>query len=171
MGKYFITGRKGSGKTTVIKLLQERGFTAYNTDDLPEATKLQDKETGEVIDWPAGGVVDWTKYSWNWQRPEIERLLASDETVFFGAIVSNQTEFYLLFDKVFVITVDSNTLRQRLETHEHESHHQPGELERMLADHESKQEKFIKAGAEPIPGGRPPEEIVDDILKRVGLSQ
>ncbi|MEI6864378.1 MAG: AAA family ATPase [Candidatus Adlerbacteria bacterium] len=170
MGKYFITGRQGSGKTTVIKLLQERGFTAYNTDDLPEATKLQDKETGEVIVWPEGKV-DWAKYAWNWQRPEIERLLASDETVFLGAIVSNQADFYPLFDKVFVITVDSDTLRQRLEAHEHESHHLPGEIERMLVDHESKQEKFIKAGAEPISGGRPPEEIVDDILKRVGLSQ
>lgn len=170
MGKYFITGRKGSGKTTVIKLLQERGFTAYNTDDLPEATKLQNKETGEVIPWPEEKV-DWATYVWNWQRPEIEKLLASDENVFLGAIVSNQSEYYPLFDKVFVVTVDSETLRQRLESHEHASHHLPGEIERMLADHESKQEKFIKAGAEPISGGRPPEEIVDDILKRVGLSQ
>lgn len=171
MGKYFITGRKGSGKTTVIKLLQERGFAAYNTDDLPEATKLQNKETGEVVPWPKEGKVDRTTYAWQWQRPEIERLLASDETVFLGAIVSNQAEFYPLFDKIFVITVDSDTLRQRLQTHEHASHHLPGELERMLADHESKQEKFIKAGAEPVDGARSPEEIVEDILERVGLSQ
>ena len=51
MGKYFITGREGSGKITVIKVLQGRGFTAYNTDDLPETTKLQNKETGKVIPW------------------------------------------------------------------------------------------------------------------------
>ena len=168
MGKHFITGRKGSGKTSVIKALQERGFTAYNTDDLPEATKLQNKETGEVVPWPESGV-DWSKYVWNWQKPEIEKLLASDETVFMGAVVSNQSDFYHMFDKVFVITVDTDTLRQRLEQHEHASHHAPGEIERILSDHDAKQQRMIKEGMEVVSGARPTEEIVKDILNRVGL--
>jgi dephospho-CoA kinase len=54
MSKFLITGRQGSGKTTVIKQLQKLGYTAYNTDDLPDVTKLQDKETGETIEWPEG---------------------------------------------------------------------------------------------------------------------
>jgi len=168
MGKYFITGRKGSGKTTVIKALQERGFTAYNTDDLPDSTKLQNKETDEVVPWPEG-VVDWTKYSWNWQKPEIEKLLASDKTVFIGAVTSNQSDFYAMFDKVFLITVDSDTLRQRLEKHEHASHHQPGEIERIVSDHEGRQQRMIKEGVEPVSGTRPTDEIVEDILDRAGL--
>lgn len=168
MSKYLITGRQGSGKTTIIKILQERGFTAYNTDDLPESTKLQDKVTGETIPWP-DGKVDWTKYAWNWQRSEIERLLASDETVFLGAIVSNQKDFYTLFDKVFLLTIDSDTLRQRLETHEHASHHLPGEIERILLDHELKQERLMKQGAESIVATRPPQEVVDDILRKAGF--
>lgn len=168
MGKYFITGRKGSGKTSVIKELQERGLSAYNTDDLPETTKLQDKTTGETIDWPAGPV-DWTKYAWNWQKPEIEQLLASDETVFLGAVVSNQKDFYHLFDKVFVLKIDSDTLRRRLQAHEHGTHHEPGEIERILEDHESKQARMIRDGFEAIPGTRPVDQIVNDILQKVAL--
>ena len=47
MGKYLITGVAGSGKSSVIDELRNRGFAAYDTDDLPDVTRLQDKETGE----------------------------------------------------------------------------------------------------------------------------
>ncbi len=168
MSKYLITGRQGSGKTTVIKQLQKLGYTAYNTDDLPDVTKLQDRETKETIEWPEGKV-DWSRYAWNWQKPEIEKLLTSDEVVFIGAVVSNQVDFYPMFDKVFLVTVSSDTLRTRLESHEHASHHLPGEIDRITNDHENKQNLFINEGAEPVSGERSTEEIANDILLLVGL--
>lgn len=166
MGKYLITGRQGSGKTTLIKTLQERGFVAYNTDDLPETTKLQDDQTGEVIDWP-DGQVDWSKYSWNWQRNEIEKLLNSAGDVFIGAVVSNQKDFYDLFDQVFVITLRPESLRARLELHEHASHHLPGVIDRILTNHQAKQQSIINDGAIPIDGEGSPSDIVDSLLKRI----
>jgi dephospho-CoA kinase len=166
MSKYLITGRQGSGKTTVIKQLQKLGYTAYNTDDLPNLTKLQDRETGETIEWP-DGKVDWSRYAWNWQKPEIEKLLASDEIVFIGAVVSNQVDFYPMFDKVFVITVSVNTLKTRLENHEHSSHHLPGEIDRITNDHEKKQASFINEGAEPISGEGTPSETAISILSKI----
>lgn len=168
MSKYLITGRQGSGKTTVIRQLQKLGFTAFNTDDLGDVTKLQDRETGEVVEWPQGEV-DWARYAWNWQKPEIEKLLNSDETVFIGAVVSNQLDFYPMFDKVFVITVSADTLRARLGTHEHASHHLPGVIDRLTSDHEKKQAVFIGEGAEPISGERSTEELAYNILELVGL--
>ena len=166
MSKYLITGRQGSGKTTVIKQLQKLGYTAYNTDDLPDVTNLQDIETGETIEWP-DGKVDWSRYAWNWRKPEIEKLLASDEIVFIGAVVSNQQDFYSMFDKVFVLTVSSNTLKTRLETHEHSSHHLSGEIDRITNDHENKQTSFINEGAEPISGEGTPAEIANSILSKI----
>ncbi|MDB5171082.1 MAG: hypothetical protein JWO35_776 [Candidatus Saccharibacteria bacterium] len=168
MGKYLITGRQGSGKTTLIKMLQKRGFAAYNTDDLPEATKLQDIKSGEAIDWP-DGKVDWSNYSWNWQRKEIENLLHSADVVFIGAVVSNQKDFYDLFDRIFVITLSSDSLRLRLESHEHASHHLPGVIERILTNHQAKQRSFINEGATPINGERPPSDIVDELLEQLSL--
>ncbi len=166
MGKYLITGRQGLGKTTVIKFLQENGYTAFNTDDLPDVTKLQDRQTGEVIDWP-DGKVDWSKYAWNWQEQELKKLLASGKTVFIGAVVSNQVDFYDLFDQVFVLAVDATTLRSRLETHEHESHHLPGVIERILTNHETKQKLFIEEGAIPINAKGTTAEIVAEILSQI----
>ena len=168
MNKYLITGRQGSGKTSIIKYLQKLGYTAYNTDDLPAVTKLQDRETGEIIEWP-DSKVDWSKYAWNWQKAEIEKLLKSDDVVFIGAVVSNQVDYYPMFDKVFVVTVSSDTLRTRLESHEHASHHLPGEIDRITNDHENKQNLFINEGAEPVSGERSTEAIANDILRLVGL--
>lgn len=168
MGKYFITGRQGSGKTTVIQHLQERGFAAFNTDDLSEATKLQNRKTGETIEWP-NGKVDWISYAWNWQADYIHKLLTSERDVFLGAVVSNQTDFYHLFDKVFVLIVDVKTLRKHLERHEHASHHLPGEIDRLVGLHIEKQDLFLKEGAIPIEGGRQVDEIVNDILAQCEL--
>ena len=62
MGKYLITGRPSSGKTTVIETMKRRGFQAFNTDDMPEITKLEEQETGKPVPWPEG-VVDWKRYT------------------------------------------------------------------------------------------------------------
>ena len=164
MSKYLITGRQGSGKTTVIKELQKRGYTAYNTDDLSEVTKLQDISTGEVIAWPEGELVDWEKYAWNWQKDALLKLLGSDKNVFVGAVTSNQEQFYPSFNKVFALMLSPNNLRSRLEQHEHESHQIPGQIDRWVANHETKQQRFLKAGAVFIDANKSIDEVVDQIL-------
>ena len=169
MGKYLITGRQGSGKTTVIKYLRKIGYTAYNTDELPDVTKLQDKQTGKIVEWP-NGKVDWSKFVLELARElHLNNYSISNDTVFIGAVASNQLDFYDLFDRVFVLTVSANTLRQQFEKHEHHTHKLPGEVERLVIDHENKQKLFITEGAEPISGERVTEEIVSYIFNRIGL--
>lgn len=164
MGKYFITGRPGSGKSTVIRELQRRGLTAYDTDAITGVTKLQDKSTGEIIEWP-DGPVDWNRYAWNWQEERIVELINSADTVFLGAIVGNQREFYHLFDKVFVVTIDEVALSRQLETHEHDR--VPEEKARLTANHMAKQQLLIDEGGIPITNSGPIDEVADEILQLI----
>ena len=167
--KILITGRQGTGKTTVIKELQARGFTAYNTDDMPEVTQLRNQKTGEQVDWPKGSP-DWSKLEWTWDEAALKELLASDEHVFIGAVVHKQADYYPLFDHIFAMQVDADSLRERLKTHEHGYASRPEEFERILTDHQAKQEAFVKReGAIPLNNMRPIAEVVDDLLQRVGL--
>ncbi|HSX05714.1 MAG TPA: hypothetical protein VLF69_04555 [Candidatus Saccharimonadales bacterium] len=170
MATFLIIGRKGSGKTSLIHLLEHNGLTAFNTDDIPGATRLENKLTGETIDWPEGRV-DWSTYAWNWQRPIIEDLLSRDSLVFLGGVVSNWRDFQELFDKVFVLLVSPENLAQRLSTHEHASHHLPGEAERILAHHQQQQKEFVEAGCIPIDANRPIVEIANDILRKAGIER
>lgn len=162
MGKYLITGRPGSGKTSVIRELQRRGYSAFNTDDYDDVTKLQEQATGKVVPWPEGPV-DWNKYAWNWQEAGLKKLLVSSEDVFIGAIVANQKEYYPLFDTIFALTLSTETLRHRLDSHEHPR--TADEKARALAVHEQKQERFMQPGIVTISSEQPIGKVVNEILE------
>ena len=164
MGKYLITGRPGSGKTTVIEALKRHGFQAFNTDDMPEITKLEEQETGKPVPWPED-VVDWKRYVWNWQEAGLRKLLQNEGDIFIGAVVGNQQKFYPLFDKVFALTVSVETLQKRLDSHAHLR--TAREKERAVAVHYIKQARFEKQGLVLIPADGSVDEIIDNILAQL----
>ena len=164
MGKYLITGRPGSGKTTVIEELRRRGYQAFNTDDMPEITRLEEQATREPVPWPAGAV-DWKKYIWNWQENGLRKLLRLEGDIFIGAIVGNQKGFYSLFNKIFALTITTETLRQRLDSHAHPR--TTSEKDQAIAVHYQKQARFKEQGLILIPADGSVSEVVDDILAQL----
>jgi len=162
--KVFITGSSGVGKSTIVKRLAERGFTAYDTDDVPGTTRLEDATTGLPVAWP-DGYVNWTKYRWNWQRPVIEKLLASNETVFLGAYPSNWQNFVGNFDIIIAVTTDPASHEDRLRTRNTHTYGQGEENIREDVTRQTKRLKeFVAAGAIPVVNNRPIDEVVDEIL-------
>jgi len=171
MPKVFITGSGGVGKSTIIKRLQERGFTAYDTDDMPGVTRLEDYLTHLPVEWPEG-YVDWSKYRWNWQRPAIERLLASDDTVFLGAYPSNWDDFMSDFDIVVALTADTTAHEQRLRTRNTHTYGQGEENIREQVNHQAeKLAEFIAAGAIGVVNDKSIDKVVDEILKIAHVNQ
>lgn len=104
MASYLITGDPGAGKSAVARLLAGRGYAAYDTDDLPDLTRLEGKD-GQPADWPQPPV-DWSQYGWSWQQTALRKLLAGAGTVFVAAVVSNQERYYSWFDAIFVLVAD-----------------------------------------------------------------
>jgi len=163
--KVFITGSAGTGKTTVIKTLAEKGYAAYDTDDVPGSTQLELRATGEPTNWPTG-YVDWAKYSWRWQEDKIRELLASDDTVFLGAVVGNWQAFVKFFDVFIVLTVDTVILYERLTSRDvHEFGQNPQNIQLTVEHAKKKTAEFIEAGAIAIDSGRPILEVVSNILR------
>ena len=96
-------------------------------------------------------------------------MLSSADNIFIGAIVANQTDFYEQFDRVFVLMVDEHNIRERLNVHEHKRHHLPGEIDRIVANHERGQQKLLKLNAEEINANRQPEDILKEIFEKINL--
>lgn len=169
--KYLVTGVAGTGKTAVIEELAKRGFSAYSTDEIPEATQLQNLRTGEFIQ-KTGAPIDFSKYGWNWQEAGLKKLLASDDTVFIAASVSNQPKFHHLFDKVFVLSVDETTLRHRLATRTKDDNYgkNPEDLARVLSIHKTVERDHISAGAIAIDATKPLDKVVNEILAHINES-
>lgn len=155
---YLIEGGSGTGKSAVWEELRKRGYQAINGDR--ELAYKGDPETGEPINNPG-----FQHHIWDIDKVREIVMDQRDEVVFFCGGSRNFHKFIDLFDKVFVLNVDSETLKNRLESRE------SGDW-----GGNDKQKEFIlnlhKAN-NTIPKGividtaRPIEEVVDVILTKI----
>src|SRR4051812_28684413 len=104
--KCLVTGYPGSGKSTLAEALQARGLNVYDTELLPNYTRVEDHKTGRPIAEPADMPSGWfgTIGAYNWDRSKMKALLMSDQDLFVCALATNQDKFYRYFDKIFVLT-------------------------------------------------------------------
>ncbi len=164
MTKVLITGSPGVGKTTIIHELQKLGHTAYDTDELPDVTRLEVKATGEPTEWPKG-IVDWESYAWSLQKKGLIKLLESDNDVYIGSVTSNQHEFYDLFDVVIGLYVESETHLKRLQSRpEREFNNSPDAHERIISRAKAKKELFESQGAIMIENSGLPNDTAQKII-------
>jgi len=115
--KYFITGIPGSGKTTVGKLLEKRGYVFADSDHAPGLANWFNQKTGNKVLPNPNEDADWYReHSWNWNRKNLESLLNKygEKTIFLCGMTSNQGEDLDLFDKVFLLKVDADESRKSM---------------------------------------------------------
>ena len=105
---FLIEGVSSSGKTSVCKELQRRGYQAVNGDS--DLAYQGDPETGV----PTPGR---THENHIWRVETVEALAANrDEPLtFFCGGSRNFPRFIQLFDGVFVLDIDEDTLLRRLD--------------------------------------------------------
>ncbi|SCW76581.1 AAA domain-containing protein [Rhizobium mongolense subsp. loessense] len=115
---YLIEGVSGTGKTTVAEELQRRGYHVIHGDR--ELSYEGDPETGERLDElsheTATDSVTWGHDHHIWDVDKVTSLVAHQRNVisFFCGGSRNFSRFIDLFDRVFVLDVDLDTLNRRL---------------------------------------------------------
>ncbi|HSX30945.1 MAG TPA: hypothetical protein VLE99_03445 [Candidatus Saccharimonadales bacterium] len=171
--KALITGRPGIGKSYVTQGLAARGLQAYDLEEIPGVIRLEVKETGEPAEWP-DGFVDWNYYAWRIQAGPLRKFLdALNGDVYVSGSANNQTDFYGLFDKILVLTLDDpEVLRHRLETRNVHKHGQgPENIDRAVNRFLSKQTDLLALGGIAIDNSRPLNEVLDHIVEVTHDSQ
>ena len=160
---YLIEGVSCTGKTSVCKELQRRGYYAINGDT--ELAYQGDPETGK----PTNGL---THQHHIWHVDKVKALVANhDEAVtFFCGGSRNFSRFIDLFDGVFVLEIDRETLERRLdERAEDEWGGRQTERELILRLHRTKED--IPASGIVIDATAPIPRVVDEILRHSEQSQ
>jgi broad-specificity NMP kinase len=115
---YLIEGVSGAGKTMVAEELQRRGYHVVHGDR--ELAYYGDPETGEPLDGLAReSVTDNVTFGherWIWNVDKVKLLVADQRYAqsFFCGGSRNFHHFIDLFDGVFVLDVDLDTLNRRL---------------------------------------------------------
>jgi broad-specificity NMP kinase len=122
MGKrnYLIEGVSGAGKTAVCTELQRRGYQAIHGDR--ELVYRGDPETGlptaPEMDTPTA---TWISEHQIWDVEKVQAFVANLEeaVTFFCGSSRNFAKFIDLFDGVFVLEVDLDTMNRRLMSESH----------------------------------------------------
>ncbi|MGE6486984.1 AAA family ATPase [Paenisporosarcina sp. NPDC076898] len=155
---YLIEGVSCSGKTTVCNELQRRGYHAIHGDR--ELAYQGDSETGTPTDTA-------THENHIWHVDKVKALVAKqDEAVtFFCGGSRNFSKFIDLFDGVFVLEVDIDTLNRRLdERPEDEFGGKKTEREFITRLHQTKED--IPKNGIIIDSTAPIERVVDEIVRQ-----
>ncbi|QNE18632.1 AAA family ATPase [Kribbella qitaiheensis] len=155
---YLIEGVSGTGKTSVCKELQRRGFYAVNGDN--ELAYQGDPETGH----PTDGFMH-EHHIWDVDR--VRTLVASqdDPVTFFCGGSRNFSRFIDLFDGVFVLEVDRDTLDRRLRGRsEDEWGGKQAERESVLRLHQTKED--IPKDGIVVDATAPLADVVDEIVRQ-----
>jgi broad-specificity NMP kinase len=154
---YLIEGVSGTGKTSVCDELQRRGCHAIHGDR--ELAYQGDPETGE----PLAGLAHAHHI---WDVAKVNALVA-DQTqaaTFFCGGSRNYGRFIHLFDAVFVLEIDLDTLNQRLAARpKDEWGGQASERELIARLHATKED--IPKNAIIIDTTAPLASVVDAILE------
>lgn len=118
MSLIYVTGVPGTGKSTIQKELERRGYEAYDIDQsrFGGPTNLV---TGEPVPMPPieeRGAEWFARHEWRVSRTAIEELKEQSEgrLVYLCGTATTEHLVWDLFDKVLYLQIDETTLRSRL---------------------------------------------------------
>jgi len=158
---YLVEGVSGTGKTVVCRELNRRGYHAINGDR--DLAYQGDPETGETID-------SAMHENHIWDVSRVQALVAEqyEPVTFFCGGSRNFLRFIDLFDEVFVLDVDLETLHRRLDQRPRDEWgSKPSERDLIVRLHRTKED--IPRTGVVIDATPPLADVVDEILHHTGL--
>lgn len=162
---YLVDGVSGTGKTSVAEELERRGYAVVHGDRT--LAYQGDPVTGAPI---GGRLSDAAAHRlWIWPVDTVRSLVADqhDAVTFFCGGARNYASFVDLFDGVFVLDVDTDTLNRRLDRRPADEFGRSPEQRAIVLR--------LHATREDVPDGMiidatvPLQDVVDAILRHCEL--
>jgi dephospho-CoA kinase len=165
--RVLITGRSGSGKSTICRELVARGQPAFDGDRISGLADWVDTATGQIVSMDYSRPIDRTRYEWRWSEPVIDAFLHDHNPVFMCGSADNDLACFNKFDRVFVLDLPPELQRTRILGR---TEHDYGRLPEMQQQIITEQQAFVSAaaglGALMLDATQVPEAIVHTILER-----
>jgi shikimate kinase len=154
--RVFITGMSGTGKSTVIRSLQELGHRAVDFDT-PE--------------WSEHRLVDGER-DWVWREDRVAALLQShrDGALFVSGCAINQRLFYPQLDEIVLLSAPWQVLKDRLETRTTNTYGKTPEEIALIQHHIATVEPLLRRIATfEVDTAAPLDDVVKIVLRLTGV--
>lgn len=166
--KVLITGIAGTGKSTIVKALNEKGIASIDLHDVPGLFFWQDKKTKERVEYVPTQSREW--FDTVDRLCDIGRLKKildqKQDIVMAGTVGGNQAEYIALFDTVILLQSDPQTLIHRMKTRTNKSGY--GKTKAEQEDNIEWQKEFdpllLSLGAIPVDTNGELNDVVDKII-------
>lgn len=166
MAKVLVTGRAGSGKTTVVHELLKRGYSAFDTDEVPLLSSWVNKTTGKAVTLEDCSVVDNKLYVWLWSPALLEEFIQGHKNLFICGGADNDYDFDTLFDYHFVLDVSPQIQSERVK-HRTNNTYGKGMIPVVIDDQKNHIAKARQQKSILINADQPIVRVVDDILRQI----
>nr|WP_198151862.1 AAA family ATPase [Kibdelosporangium sp. MJ126-NF4] len=156
-----VTGMSGTGKSTVLNHLAQRGYRAIDTDD------------GDWIE--NAPLPDGTGMEPQWREDRIDALLTSHEQsgepLFIQGTVHNQSTFYPRFTEIVLFTAPLDVMLDRIATRDTNPFGKTAEeRQRIMADKEEIEPLLRESATVEIDTTKPLQDVVDQLAALAGSS-
>ncbi len=139
----------GTGKSTALAELAQRGFRVVDTDD-PPWSEWSESDGGYV-----------------WRENPMTDLLAGDDgpTLYVSGTVSNQGRFYPRFDAVVLLSATAEVLLERIESRTTNDYGKAPEERALILEHIAEVEPLLRAGCtHEIDAAQPLGDVVEQLV-------
>jgi dephospho-CoA kinase len=148
MRKILVTGMSGTGKSTALAALEQRGFAVVDTDE--------------------GGWTVWSEAEdgYVWREDRLAALLAREDgpALFVSGTVSNQGRFYPQFDAVVLLSAPAEVLLRRIEGRTTNEYGKSREERDLILRHLASVEPLLRATCtHEIDASQPLERVVEQL--------
>ncbi len=162
MALYFISGVSGTGKTTLMHELRNRGKEAHDTD---VDCIRRSKQTGEILNYERAKAEG---YEWIYPSESLNKLKAQSGTkdIFLLGSIDNPDEVIAIADEYIWMTIPLDLLVERLDKREKEYGKSDSERQTIVALYKE-MSATIDAGLFTLDATKSVESIADDLLDHI----
>lgn len=158
MRRILLTGLSGTGKSTLVRELAQRGYKAVDTD------------TAEWCEWvpaPVGEDTVRPGSDWIWREDRIQALLDAEDAdlLFISGCKPNQVRFYPRFDHVVLLSTPLEVQLARLRTRSSNNYGKaPEDRARILRQRETIEPQLRQAATDEVDTSVSLETVIAAVL-------